>query len=763
MRFWQLKSFRLALACSALTGIILCFVPLFGVLGPESALVLGVVLPPFAATVGARRTALARAQGGATAGQLFADAIGMAWLLCLAPIVILAANAARVKTCAPMDGAAFLALGPVAGTTLAAVVGTAVGAFVRRDALANGLAIAPPLLAIAVAIHDFYTSPSIFAFGHFFGYFPGTFYDRRVVIPEAWLTLRAFSAVIGAALWAGVYTWIDPDTLRPSLPRARQHPITGLLTLAGGVCAALAASEAQALGFRTSSDWIAEKIGAVVEGDRCRIVVPRELDAERARRLALDCDFRVSQLERTLGVKQPGVITAYLFRNRTEKRKLMGAERVYIAKPWRQEVYLQLGGWPHPVLKHELAHIVAAQVGRGPFRIAGKVGGWIPEPTLIEGTAVALDFPVKDGLTPHQWAAAAIEAGVAPDLKQLLGPSFFGHNQGLAYTLAGSFLRHVLDTRGSAALRKLYGEHDIPEVLGADWAQLQQEWHQALKAIPMGAEDAARAQARFERPGVFSQVCPHEVERLRREISGALAANDAQRTIQTCRDVLDIDPNDTGVRATLVGALARDGQPKEAHAELAKLEGDPPASRPMRAHARSALADAAWLRGDFAEARRLIEGLQKEPQGEGAKRGLEVKALALDVGEPVRRWVGELLIARPGRTLDSRIAMHAIQKVREARNDGLADYLEARQLYGALRYDLALPLMQRALEKGLPTRRLRAEAWRQRGVAAFAQGELEDARTSFQSLAALPRASVAELAEAADWLERIRWTQQRGG
>ena len=45
--------------------------------------------------------------------------------------------------------------------------------------------------------------------------------------------------------------------------------------------------------------------------------------------------------------------------------------------------------YPHPVIGHELAHVLAGSFGEGPFRVAGAAGGLVPNPGLIEGVAVA--------------------------------------------------------------------------------------------------------------------------------------------------------------------------------------------------------------------------------------------------------------------------------------------------------------------------------------------------------------------------------------
>ena len=71
-------------------------------------------------------------------------------------------------------------------------------------------------------------------------------------------------------------------------------------------------------------------------------------------------------------------MTAFFFRDAADKKRLMGAGDTYIAKPWRREVYLQVAAYPHPVLGHELAHVIAGAFGQGPFHVAGPLGGLWP-------------------------------------------------------------------------------------------------------------------------------------------------------------------------------------------------------------------------------------------------------------------------------------------------------------------------------------------------------------------------------------------------
>jgi tetratricopeptide (TPR) repeat protein len=747
---FRLLSVRIALAFACVLGVALCALPLFSVIGPESALALGLLLSPFSAVVGLRVGLRAQHK---QSSQLLVEVVGLSWLGLTVPLLLLALNALRGQACDPWGGLAFMALGPWPSVTLAAIVG-ATTSTLARPRLMLAAALLLPLANVGRAAHDFVTTPGIFAFGHFFGYFPGTLYDRQVDVPAAWYTLRLLTTVVGAGLWTFVVVTRDPSSSRFSFERMARHPLCcGIVVLMAAVSLQMA-RKSHALGHTTSSAHVAHTLGLAIEAAHCRVVVPAELSRHEAHGLAEECELRIKQHERALGVRENARITAYFFRSPAEKRALMGAARVYIAKPWRREAYLQLGGLPHPVLAHELAHVVARHAARGPFGVPGKLFGLIPEPTLVEGLAVALEPVSRDELTPHQWAKAAKAAKVAPPLSELLGPRFLSQNQALAYTLAGSFLRYVLDTYGAAKVRALYRSGDVQGTLGRSFTELEKSWEVALAAQPLPSQAEALARQRFERPGVFSQVCPHQVERLEGELGAVLAAGDGVRAERVCKELLAIDPGNTGTRATYAGTLAERGDREGVAHELTVLRGPPSAPASVIAHAESLVADASYVRGDFAAARGAYQGLLAAPQAEAELRQLEVKLLALAAGEPTRSIVAELLIGRAGKAVDARTAMHLIRRLYPLRRDGLAHYLEGRQLAIAGRPDLARAQLESALERGLPTRRLRVEAARNAAVTAFLVGALEAAARHAARLADAD-ATLSERAESADMLQRI--------
>jgi tetratricopeptide (TPR) repeat protein len=749
---------RIALAYAALVGIVACILPLTGTFGPESALLLALTITPWACALSARHALLAREL---PTGLLLPQVLGRGLALLVVPMIFIALNGLRTPPCDPYSGLRFVALGPGLGVLLAALLGAAIGSTVPKPRLAIALAACMPLFEVGRAAERFVDSPAIYAFGHFFGYFPGTFYDRKVEVPDAWLSHRLLGTAIGLGVWALLTAARDPATSRLSARRVVQHPVLVGMAALLAFSSTLLVRNAHALQHASSSASITEKLGLVLDAPRCRAVLPRETRVAEAQRIVEDCEFRITQIEQRLGVRERSRVTAFFFRNPQEKRQQMGAARVYIAKPWRREVYLQMGEYPHPVLAHELAHVVARHASSGMFGVPGRLGGLVPEPTLVEGMAVALEPNARDELTAHQWARAAHAEKLAPPLSSLLGVSFFGTNQALAYTLAGSFLRFVLDTRGAATLRKVYATGSVEQALGKPLSTMEREWQSYLASVSLPERAAALARMRFERPGVLSQVCPHLVERLEGELGAALTSGDLGRAGEKCREVLTVDPRDNGTRATLAALLAHGGERERALSELERLTKPPRAPTPVLARARTALADASFARGDYESAAEGYRALLAEPQPEVDLRQLEVKLLALEAGEPARSLLRELLIGEPFRGTEPRTAMHLIGELAPLRRDGLALYLEARQLASAGRHDIAQALLREALVLGLPSARLRIEALRMHALACFVTGQLGEADALASELERREGASLSEQVEARDLRARIAFRRTR--
>lgn len=779
LRRWSAR--HIAFGLAGVLGVGLSTSRLLGVHGVESALALGLTLPMLAAWLGAR---IGRERG--EAGSMIGRALGTGVLLLAIPTVILALNQLQVRNCAPLEGLAFLALGPGVGVLLAGFVGMVIGALVPRPKLATTLAVLVPIASVLWGLAQFWFSPAIFVYDPFAGWFPGTLYDEDVGLPHTLLTYRAISLTwLGAVVTFFAIVWAparpapisakaaeppEPSVLASNVEAAPEttsvprpiawrnlrtrwpHTLLALVLFAGAISGR---AQGLTLGHRTSVSAIDETLGAVRRGERCVIHAPRELSEAQLGRLVDDCDFRVQRAESMLGVTQTTPVHAFFYRDVEEKRRAMGAGSTFIAKPWRDEVHLQLRGWPHPVLAHEVVHVVAGNAARGPFRVSGQLGGYLPNPGFIEGIAVAVEWPSSDGMTPHEWARALREMGRLPPLSDLFGLRFLQHPARDAYATAGSFVRWALDEKGAEAVRAAHRAGD-PSLLGASLPELEEEWNRFLDEIALDPRRLALAELRFSRSSIFATTCPHELARLQQELGADLAAGDDRRVVRTCREILSIEDGDLGARLALVGALARRGELDESRAALASLEEGAPA--PLVAMAKERLADALWLRGDREGARELYEALLELPQSDDERRGREVKLLAIRTGGTVGRSVRDLLVGPDARGVPAPIAVHLAREIANAREDGLGAYLEARQLIQNERWDLAWPLLSRAKELGLPSERFDDELLRMTAISAYALGRFDESRAVFEEARVRP----ALANEADDWLARIAWRTARG-
>ncbi|MDB4946434.1 MAG: hypothetical protein JWP97_5968 [Labilithrix sp.] len=715
------------------------FLPLFDGPGYEQSLATGLLVP--SATAIAIALDAARHADSSARSPLATVARGVLLGLALAALSLFVAllHALRVGICELWGALLYFALtagaGCVMGGAWGAVVGETVAALVRRGrvvkprrraALAVVLALAGPIVCAAISVGRFVTSPMIFAYDPFVGYFSGTLYDTVIDAGTPMLTYRLGSLVTLAALALGASV-LERNAARPfglvlDLRSPRSRARAGLALAATLVSTTLVVLGAS-LGHFSTVASITKSLGAEKHGPRCDVVYPSTTREQEANLLLKDCEEELAFVERRLGARGPARVRAFFFRDAEDKKRQMGAAGTYIAKPWREEVYLQLGGYPHPVLGHELAHVVAGSFGRGPFRIAGELGGLIPNPGLIEGIAVAAS-PDDEDLTDAQWARAMLEIGILPPMQHVFSLGFLGDSSAKSYTLAGAFVGWVGDTYGMDVVRSWFGGGDLPALTRADWPSLDRQFREVLRKAALPAEASSFAKAKFARPGIFGRKCPHLVDALRHE---ADVCRDSQRydeAIKLYRKAIAKDAHDFASQKELAGVQRRHGDREVGRAALAALANADDASVPriFRDRAEEALGDALLVDGDFDGARARYEALAKRTVDEDVARTLEVKALG--AGDPdARPAVRALLLGDETHGPDVFLGGVELGGWAPKDGSGLSAYLVGRNLVNRGFYERGAAALDDALGRDLPTPRIARETLRQRVVAACATND----------------------------------------
>jgi tetratricopeptide (TPR) repeat protein len=738
------RGVRLAAGFVALSFLAYGFIPQFGGPGYESALAAGLLLPATTALCVSFHVA------GREVTPLSAFGRGISVGFCLAALglSIVLGHGLRVGLCDVGWGVNLYLLGPGAGALLAGVCGAIVGllaGFVRpglrrRTTCILG-ALFGPLCGIGLSFGRFYTSPMVFGFDPFFGYFSGPLYDTVI---DAFWTLVTYRAGTLLTLFSlGTAAAFFDEQLR-------FRGLSGRCWLAVvGLCAALGSAaliwNGAALGHFSTRASIEAALGQQVYGARCDVKYSSAISRRDALLFARDCDAELSADEAYFEIQGPPRVTAFLFANEAEKGRLMGASSTYIAKPWRREIYVQASAYPHPVVGHELAHVLAGSFGQGPFQVAGPLGGWIPDPGRIEGVAVAASPNDNDDFTLDEWAKTLLDLSLLPELGAVFRLGFLGQNSSTAYTVAGAFVHWFHDRYGAAKLRRWYGGEPIERVSGQSFAALEAAWRAELAQVKVAPTLLEAARVRFDRPSLFGRHCPRIVDKLNGVANQKLGGGDIAGARRTISELLRLDPHHTAAKFELAACEVKDGNESAALAAYAQLAASPELAKLERASAREAQADVELRAGLVQDARHDYDAVAAIVADEDRLRTLDVKRSPQN--ERQRRAIVDLLVGDPllGASFEVAAARLADWANAEPEN-GLPSYLLGKNLFNRGRFAEAADYLDQALGKTLSLPRVAREAWRTRLTLACAVGDGSAKARALAALRADPELSPARRA-----------------
>lgn len=705
--------------------------------------------------MGARRVrecGPARSPGGLVS-RAFGAAFATSLLLLAPPLFCVLLAGFWNGQCDYLTGILFYLLLPVMSALLSASVGTVLGLTIARRAWPMVAFVAVALGSLAFSVWRLLSEAPVFGYDPFFGYFPGAIYDELLAIQTPLLAFRAETLALAASALLVARAFADPVAGRLRL-RSFRLAALGRAVPAVAAAALLRASGGD-LGYAVTTADIAAALGGRHETEHFVIYYPRKSAlAKRLGEIAMDHEFRFDQLRRFLGVAPPGKVHSFLYESQEQKARLMGARQVSIAKPWVLQMHLNDLGTPHPVLRHELAHVFGASFGswlgvsaKNPF--AYNVG-------LIEGLAVAADWSLGH-LTGHQWSRAALEikGKRAPRIEDLVGVTgFWSEGASLAYTLCGSFVRFLIDQHGPARFRAAYARGDLEEAYGKSLPELAREWKHFLGGVRLTAAELEAAERRFRVPSIFRRTCAHEVARVAARARGARLRGDLEREVELRRRALEVAPEDPGHLEALAETLLRAGRHEEAGATLEAAAKGAPGTRRRIAELRG---DLYWKLERLRDARETYAALLRERPPPEAARRLAVKIAALDhpvAGPRVRR----LLLDDSGDASLRLLEMREL--VAAAPGFAVAPYLLGRQLVQRREYREAARWLAEAVRLGLPGPDLGVEARRLLGIATYHLRDYTGAVRHFTEVVHT-RLSEGSVLDANDWIERCNFARFR--
>ena len=748
----------------ALAASVLAFTPLFNLLGYEFALAVGVVVALVIGPVTmldlreGSSPSPTRGQGSEllspahTFGVLSADNLS----LLLLPLLLITLNALRVTVCDYRSGLILYAILPgvtALYSTLSAMASASLtgGRRVLRVLVYYGLM----LLSIGGGAAYLALEPPIVAMNPYIGYFAGSIYDEALAVPLPLLVYRSLQLALIAAL-------VSAMEIAHRWGRQKIGVGLGLLFLLSSLVVAVGHSQHSAIGYSLTRADIQAELGGRYETEHFIIYFSTDGDwNQRIERIAEDHEFRYSQLKRFFGEEPPGKLVSYIYPNRDEKGRLMGARRTLVAKLWSGEMHILYPHYGVSVLKHELAHLFTAPFGTGPLKLSTKAG-LFPNMGLVEGIAAAAQWEAKE-FTPHGWAAALRKIEKAPDIEGILSAAgFWAQHSRTVYTVMGSFSRWLIETRGIERFKKAYAHGDFEGAYETPLSTLIKGWHAHLDTITLGEADLELARFYFDRPSIFGKVCARALAEQRRRVDQLTRSGLHLDAVHAMNEICEQDPNNIGYKHDMVKLHLKAKAPDKARTLALSLLDLKGIGGVRRAKLQGDLGDLAWRRGDLEEARRYYLLIAKTlGLSHNQRRTAQVKLIATSdaaLRAPIQRY-----FFAEGTSTAQRIAeLYRIR--REQPSAGLPAYLIGLLLRNEQAYDEAITQLEVALELGFghgsETGEIEQKARIMLAESLFFADRLDEAAAAFDALTKEAYRE-GERAWAADWLERVRWRQRR--
>ncbi|MEY3013950.1 MAG: hypothetical protein RIT45_2685 [Pseudomonadota bacterium] len=662
---------RLPVILPWLAAMLLLLEPGLAILDFHAALLLGPICGWAAGAV--VRGALAEgATGRVVAGRLAA--------VVLLPALELALHGAILPWCAPIDGLLCWALGPVLGAVVGACMAmVASGLSPRRPALTWWL------LAVGSALPPlwrFLNEPVVASWHELLGMVPGSLYEDALGPDPRTVWFRAITTPFWlAAAGAAWHLRADRRDRRGWLAVAVAVAALGVGWVAG-------ADQGWRVDRAKVLRDLAVHVPVYADGPDRPPVAMVYLSATpdwqpRAALLAEDVAVAWRELRDFFGRAPTEPVEVFVYLDDRQKRRLMGADAVEMAKPWLGQAHLVSPGFGESILLHEMAHVFGRALSDHPLGVPMR-WGVLPDAVRIEGLAVAAEWPTRDGLDPDAESHAMTALGLAPPIERLFSPTGFAtESSARAYTLAGSLLRWVWRRCGREALARLYRGESVEQACGDAAAGGIARWKAEVAAgpqPPLSDEELAYERARFETPGLLRRPCPLATGRCAARAAEDRRRGDDAAALRRWRDLraalrphLGASSLPLWLDLTLAAAQVRTGEFDAAKATLAaRLTASPRALD--RAALLSARGDLALHGGDADAARRDWREAGRLPRSEAAERTLLVKDML--VGSEAGRAVARDLLALGGRGDDVRARYRALRQQEPERL--VARYLDAR-------------------------------------------------------------------------------------
>ncbi len=669
---------------------------------------------------------------------------GTAAVMAIAPLPAVLVRMLIELPCAPLEGIAYYLMLPTVGAFFGASTGLAAAALTKTPARGYMLFAALVVSSLGYSLWRIAVTPAVYSFNPLFGYFPGPIYDYETGFPPALIISRILLIIAMAPIGILARAYLSSGNLRHRRPQLPGKTAMAISTLGIAVLAVSWFFRFQA-GIETSGRFHRSIMNATFETPHFELRYEPGTYTEAAIAWqAAEHEFRYDQLSGFFGKITGHRFNSYLYSSPERKKKLMGAGRTQMIDPLERSLHLNPSEIPHPLLRHELAHLFSLEFGL-------PVIGISISPGLLEGVAVAADWP-EGSRRPHSMAASLLAREIQLDAVDFIDPLRFWTGSGTkTYNLAGSFVRFLVDRYGMQPFRDAYPTASFESTYNKPLSELNDEWLSFLTTVPLDSLDISRNAERMQQPSIF-------VERNIRFKAGKIArarrlleSDRTDEALDLCDDVLSRYPGYLPAVKLSVGILADRNETAVASALLEKnreLFLSTTAGRfyylRERGELHQAMNEPLRARKCFTE---LV--LSGGAASRSAAHGY-VRLYCLDLAEPERRAAFRLL-RNPG----DNDALTLIRDSCAKEMPGwLLPYLAGRALMHKGSFSASIEYLASAESACTSCDAVKLESQFYLGKALFLSGRFSDAEQTFSRL---HWEDTAGTFDSDDWIERCLW------
>ncbi len=427
-------------------------------------------------------------------------------MLLLIPLAVISANALVVKNCSFTQGLAYYFLLPVCTMMFSVALAMLIRLFTKYSRLFFSFTV---LLVLSQILFITYTEPQLFSYNFILGYFPGITYDEQLsdltmlVLFREFTLLAALLCFVLFFLFVGAkkkYRWGIFFPVRIAI-RQGDRMLWSVVALASFTLA-FGHFSRHSLHIMHTAEDIQQGLGKRTESEHFIFYYSKDsYSAEQARVIKAEAEFHYRKVIERLHERLPEKkkISLYIYPSSAAKKTYIGTANTNIAKPWRREIHLTADSFEE-TFRHELVHVVAGNFGLPIVNASARMA-------MNEGVAVAIDWS-NETFSPHTYCAALLRDSAMSSIEPLFSYTGFAtQHSTLAYTVAGSFSKYIIDKHGIELFKKVFATGNFMTAYGTSLSSLVGEWKQFLATIDCSAIPVSTVRTMFLQQSIFRKTC----------------------------------------------------------------------------------------------------------------------------------------------------------------------------------------------------------------------------------------------------------------